>query len=541
MPCSLQTLYRSFLPALLLIISSIDSATAQPAFVITDHKPVARGPIFATIGDFNPGSGHGVAVSSFWIDEVSVFPTSTAGVLAEPVVLPIGRNLRDLATFDIDGDAFGDLIIGDEAGGARDARLFTLLGTGDAFQPPGEIIVETSTIAALRTGNFDGQSPRDVAIANGHSGVVSIVYGRDGQLVPAANVFLAGSALDVAALDYDGDGLDDLIVLTNDENDHSTVTALHSEGVGFVARPPDIELGVTGVKMTKGDYDGDGVLDLAVIANGPTLTQYSVRLLLTRRPVPAPGVPLFAVQSQTFDCPGAPTRCRLRDVASADFDRNSVSDLAISISAPNVVAILGRLLSGTFAAPTHIALAGSPRGLAAGDVSGDGVEDLAITEFDTDVVTIAVSVVPPRLDLGEPCGEGIECESGACVDDVCCSELACSPSERCDITDHEGACTRPLPAGSDCDKNADCRSQMCSAQSPATGFCLPGGTSDPCVGDCNGDGEVTVDELVLVTQIALGIAGVEACEAADDSGDGTITVDEIVATVDGALEGCPAP
>src|SRR5262245_19221054 len=127
MPRSFQKLCRSSLPALLLIISSINSATAQPAFVIADRQPVGRGPIFAAIGDFNPGSPHGVAVSSFWLDQVTVFPTTTAGVLSEPVVLTLGRNLRDLASFDIDGDVFGDLIIGDEAGGSRDARLFTLL------------------------------------------------------------------------------------------------------------------------------------------------------------------------------------------------------------------------------------------------------------------------------------------------------------------------------------------------------------------------------------------------------------------------------
>jgi hypothetical protein len=539
----LQTLRRPLLPAVALILLGINAAAAQPAFVLVDRKPVGRGPIFATTGDFNPGSPRGVAVSSFWVDEVTVFPTTSAGILAEPITLPLGRNLRDLTSFDLDGDSFGDLVVGDEAGGSRDARLFTLLGTGNNFQAPNEIIIETSLIESLRTGNFDGTSARDIATANGRLGTVSIIYGRDGQLLPAANVFLAGSVTDVAALDVDGDGLDDLIVLTTDDADESSVTVLRSQAIGFVAQPPTIQLGMSGVRMTKGDYDADGVLDLAVIGGGPTLTQYSVRVLLTRRPLPAPGAPAFTLQSQTFDCPAGsgqdPSRCRLLDVVSADFDRNGLFDLAISIPDPGTVAIAARQTGGSFAAPTYVGVAGSPRGLAAGDISGDGVEDLVITEFDADMVTVAVSVVPPRRELGEPCADGIECETGACVDDVCCLELQCASAERCDITGHRGTCTRPLPAGSDCDKDTDCRSHMCSATAPATGFCLPGGTS--CLGDCNRDGSVTVDEIVLITQIALGVAGVEACPAADGSGDGQITVEEIIGAVDSALDGCAIP
>lgn len=60
-----------------------------------------------------------------------------------------------------------------------------------------------------------------------------------------------------------------------------------------------------------------------------------------------------------------------------------------------------------------------------------------------------------------------------------------------------------------------------------------------CPGDCNGDGEVTVDELVVGVNIALGEATVDDCNAADRDRDGQVTVDEIVAAIDSALTGCP--
>ena len=61
-----------------------------------------------------------------------------------------------------------------------------------------------------------------------------------------------------------------------------------------------------------------------------------------------------------------------------------------------------------------------------------------------------------------------------------------------------------------------------------------------CTGDCSGDGEVTVNELITMVNIALGTAQVSACMAGDVNGDGEITVNEIVAGVNNALNGCPA-
>ncbi|HVP11298.1 MAG TPA: hypothetical protein VMV94_08955 [Phycisphaerae bacterium] len=59
-----------------------------------------------------------------------------------------------------------------------------------------------------------------------------------------------------------------------------------------------------------------------------------------------------------------------------------------------------------------------------------------------------------------------------------------------------------------------------------------------CVGDCGGDGTVTVDELLTMVNIALGNTTVCACETGDAGGNGQITVDEILTAVNNALNGC---
>lgn len=538
-----RTISRTFLIAACCLLPCSRSAHAQPTFVVVDRQPVARGPIFVTSGNFGADGSPGIAVASFWVDEVTVYPATEDGLLGEPTSLSVGRNLRGLLGTDLNGDEAEDLIIADEAGGSREARLFASINAGGELQPPAELPIETSIIQSARAGNFDGVGPSDIATANGRRGTVSIVYARDGVLDPSPNIFLDDVTVDVAAIDLDDDGLDDLAVLTDRGDGLSVVTTLRSEAVGFALLPPATQLNVTGVRMARGDYNGDGVVDLAIVAGGPSNTEYSVRLLLQRRPVPDAGQPRFDVESRSFSCPpddrGRPSRCTLADMVSADFDRNHADDLAISMPVPGVVAVLPRELVGNFAPPIYLIFGGSPRGLATGDLSGDEVADLAVTEFDQDAVSIAVSVVPPRREAGAPCAAAIECETGACVDSVCCRELQCSLSERCDITGRRGSCSRPLAAGSVCDKDADCRSAMCTAQAPATGVCLPGMNEGACSGDCNQDGEITVDEILVVIQIGLGQANLGVCPSADRSDDGMITVDEIIVAVDLALDGCP--
>lgn len=63
-----------------------------------------------------------------------------------------------------------------------------------------------------------------------------------------------------------------------------------------------------------------------------------------------------------------------------------------------------------------------------------------------------------------------------------------------------------------------------------------------CVGDCGGDGEVTVDEVTKMVGIALGSMPVSSCIAGDSDGNGEITIEEILGAVKHLLaEDCPTP
>jgi hypothetical protein len=61
----------------------------------------------------------------------------------------------------------------------------------------------------------------------------------------------------------------------------------------------------------------------------------------------------------------------------------------------------------------------------------------------------------------------------------------------------------------------------------------------PCVADCNGDGAVTINELLTAVGMALNTAAVQACPVVDGDDSGDVLVHELIAAVQAALEGCP--
>jgi len=59
-----------------------------------------------------------------------------------------------------------------------------------------------------------------------------------------------------------------------------------------------------------------------------------------------------------------------------------------------------------------------------------------------------------------------------------------------------------------------------------------------CAGDCHGDGQVTVDEVITGVDIALDRAPLVSCVVVDGNADGIVSVDELVTAVHNALHGC---
>lgn len=60
-----------------------------------------------------------------------------------------------------------------------------------------------------------------------------------------------------------------------------------------------------------------------------------------------------------------------------------------------------------------------------------------------------------------------------------------------------------------------------------------------CTGDCDGNGAVTIDEIVVGLNVALALQALDTCPAFDRNGTKTVEIDTLIAAVDDLLRGCP--
>ena len=89
--------------------------------------------------------------------------------------------------------------------------------------------------------------------------------------------------------------------------------------------------------------------------------------------------------------------------------------------------------------------------------------------------------------------------------------------------------------------------QLSSRRRPTLGFligalCCAATRVDAlptCAGDCDGNQQVTISELIRGLGITLGRNPIAACPAFDVDGNGGLGIDELIAAVDAALSGCP--
>jgi hypothetical protein len=100
-----------------------------------------------------------------------------------------------------------------------------------------------------------------------------------------------------------------------------------------------------------------------------------------------------------------------------------------------------------------------------------------------------------------------------------------------------GSAATPTPSPTQPTATATPTPTPTATATPTTRTTLPPG---PCVGDCDGDGSVSVGELVLGIGMALGRDERSSCSDLDFDENGAISIDEILLGVRSALHGCVA-
>ena len=237
---------------------SVFLSNGDGSFQPAQHLQPNSGPVSVAIADFNLDGRQDLAVTGGFTHQVSVLLGNGDGSFQLAGQYPC-YGINQIVAADFNGDGFPDIAVG---------GVWVLLGIGDgSFQSPRGFVVGDSGFMAV--DDFNGDGVPDLAVANPFGNTVTVLLGSvllgsgDGSF-PAPRRFPAGNTpSSIAVGDFNGDGVQDLAAANLFSNDVSVLLGI---GDGVFQAGQSFAAASAPVFVVTGDFNGDGRVDL-VVAN----------------------------------------------------------------------------------------------------------------------------------------------------------------------------------------------------------------------------------------------------------------------------------
>ena len=323
------------------------------------------------VEDFDGDGRFDLATTQPAVATVRVYrSTGGAEPFASAQTYAVGLAPVSLVSRDVDGDGAPDLLCANSGSSTVTVLIQRDDGTFDVQQ---EIVVGAG-VRALDLLDFDEDGTLDMVTSNLISDDLSIVRGRgDGHFEFAGRLPVGDNPHDLVAGDFDGDGHGDVVVIHSGGGFSGVVSLFLGRGDGSFAaalRTVFDPVGDAVPRMVEaGDFDSDGMLDVAVLTDAA-----EIFLLFQRESGSFVPTALPAVDGHV---PGG-----VRDafLLSRDVDADGATDLVspvIESSSFGVRIDRGRG-DGSFHEPEILSPGGGVRAADFGDFDGDGVVDFVV-------------------------------------------------------------------------------------------------------------------------------------------------------------------
>lgn len=369
--------------------------------------PTGSAPEAVAIGDLNADGRKDVAmVTSTRASEpnantLHVFLQASDGTLQAPAKYPLGWYPQSVDVGDVNGDGRPDVVAGSNGDGIA-VLLQNAAGTLDPM-------VRYATVRSLsvKIGDFNGDGRMDVAgLGNGGWGEGLAVFLQTAAGTLAAPVPYAvphGGQDELEVGDLDGDGRTDLVVGNQFPYSAPDFWVLLQNANGTLAAPVAYAVPGNGVWDTTnglgvGDTNGDGRADVIMSYGGNRPTTFIGR---------------FSQNAQgTLDTPTAFGSYDIpRAVDVADVDSDGRKDVLVTHPGWLQLGVYRQAATGELGAEELYAIPYSAgdkaQSMAVGDVTGDGLPDVVLTDYNIVVglvVLAHVDDVPPAVAVTAPTG-----------------------------------------------------------------------------------------------------------------------------------------
>ena len=281
--------------------------------------------------------------------------------------LPVGSGAIAVATGDLNGDSFPDLAVANQ----NDGTVSVIFGNGvGGFSTKSDYQVG-STPASVAIANVNNDKWPDLIVANAGSATVSLLLGSGGGFAAAAEVVTGPVPASAAAGDLNGDGNADLVVANHGSGN---VSVFMGNGSGGFSGRVDYATGAGAYSVAIGDLNRDAILDVAVANNGAN----TISVML------GTGTGAFAPKAD-YATGSGPMALTL-----GDLNGDLMLDMAVANSTANTVSVLLAKPTGGFWPRSNLTVGTRPYSVAIGDVTGDALPDLVAANWTSSSVSVIV-------------------------------------------------------------------------------------------------------------------------------------------------------